>query len=88
MPTDDEILEAMARAIAKERNAMWPSDANRYRRYADAALAAHDEWRREQGVVMVPVEPTQEAVDAIGVNERQAQKTAVFRSFDQEWSEN
>ena len=42
MPTDDEILEAMARAIAKERNAMWPSDANRYRRYADAALAAHD----------------------------------------------
>lgn len=32
-------MEEAAKAIAKEAGAIWPQDAGRYRRYAQAALA-------------------------------------------------
>jgi|GEM_PF-5188108 len=35
-----DVVEAMAKAISKEAGAMWPMDANRYRRYAKAALSS------------------------------------------------
>lgn len=71
----DELIERMARAMCK-RN--YPSGTERdidmmwegWTEDAAYALAAHDEWMREQGMVMVPVEATARMAVA-GANERE-----------------
>jgi hypothetical protein len=78
MPSDNEIVEAMARAVwlrhypaspgslAEKVVVPWenasPASRREYILDAQAALAA----QRAMGMVLVPVEPSQEAVDAIG----------------------
>lgn len=69
--TDSENIAAIARAIAVSydgnRPPELPSDPTVYPSDLDAArsaLAAHTAWLKAQGLVVVPVEPTEAMVNA------------------------
>ena len=64
MTDHGKALEAAARAVAGRAGAVWSQDANRYRGYAQAAVAAFLAQREADGFVMVPVEPTEVMVKA------------------------
>jgi len=60
---NDKLIEAMARRIAVTE-ACHPDDWRHFIEPAQAALRARDEWMRANGMVMVPVEPSESMVDA------------------------